>query len=277
MTLSATDVISDDDVRAILEERTQAMYQFRRAYRDHDATGINSGTFTFPQATDNVRGEMVEVEEDSDYPRSGLNYEGIDANYTKDGFEIAVSDEAVDDSAFDVILDATAEMAVAAERQLDNLAFTGLDNNQNATVVGNDAEDMDFVAVVEAYTTLVDAEFEPSGFELYVSPDAFGDLSQDDNFNRATDQGDALARQGMLGEVYGVPVVMTNTGDLGADEGFMIDTNMYGYESTRWEREVTNYREESKDRDVFKIRHRKDFVVMKSDANVFIQGGASGA
>ena len=271
--ITASDVISDTDVRSVLEERTQETYQFRRAYRDHDATGINSGTFTFPQADDNLRGEMVEIGEESDYPRSGLNYSGVNAQYTKDGFEVAISDEAVSDSAFDVVMDAMEEMGIAAEKRLDNLAFTGIDNNNNGTTIGSDGTDLNYGAITSAYTTLVEDEFTPAGFELYVSPDAFDDLANDSNFNRATDQGDALARQGMLGETFGVPVVMTNTGDLGDDEAYMVDTERYGYESTRWEQEVTNYREESNDQDVFKIRHRKDFVVMKSAAAIFLQGG----
>lgn len=278
MGITATDVVSDDEVRAILEERTQEMYQFRRAYKDDDATDINSGKKTFPQADDEVRGAMDEVAEESDYPRAGLNYSGVEADYVKDGFEIAVSDEAVSDSSFNVIIDVTEEMAVGAEKRLDSLAWSLMDpndgnNNNDAGPIGTDTTDLNFTAVVDAYTTLVDDEFVPSGFEFYVSPDAFGDLAKDSNFNRATDSGDALARQGMLGEAFGVPIVMTNTGDLGDDEGMMVDTGRYGYESTRWNREVTNYREEGKDRDVFKIRHRKDFVVMKSEAALFVQGG----
>jgi hypothetical protein len=273
MTTTATDVIKDDDVAAIMEERTQAMYQFRRAYRDHDATGLNSGKFTFPEPTDDVRDEMVEVVEDADYPRTSLDHGGVDAEYTKDGVEIAISDEAITDSAIDIVADAIGEMGIAAEQKNDSEAFTGLSDNQNNTVVGTDGSDMNFGAVVEAYTTLVDGEYQPSQFELYLSPDAWGDLATDTNFNRATDQGDALAREGQLGTVFGVPVVMTNTGDLGADEGLMVDTSKFGYESTRWAQEVTNYREEGKDRDVYKIRDRRDFVVMDGQANVFIQGG----
>lgn len=273
MAITATDVVSDDDVRAILEERTQEMYQFRRAYRDHDATNLDSGTFTFPQADDNLRSDMTEVGEEANYPRSGLNYSGVDAQYIKDGFEVAISDEAVSDSAFDIVMDAMEEMAIAAESRLDSRAFTLLDNNNNSTTIGTDGTDLNYPAVTSAYTTLVDDEFTPSGFELYVSPDAFDDLANDSNFNRATEQGDALARQGMLGETFGVPVVMTNTGDLTNDEAFMVDTEMYGYESTRWEQEVIEYRDEEQDADVFKIRNRKDFVAMKSDAAIFLQGG----
>jgi len=140
MTVTATDVVSDDDVRAILEERTQEMYQFRRAYRDHDATGINSGSFEFPEATDRLRGEMDEVGETANYPRSGVNYDGVQASYVKDGFEVAISDEAVNDSAFDVVMDVMEEMGVAAEKRLDSLSFNGLDNNQNNTTQGTDEQ-----------------------------------------------------------------------------------------------------------------------------------------
>lgn len=279
MPVTATDVISDDDVEAVLEERTQEMYQFRRAYRDHDATDIDSNQHGFPQATDNVRGAMDEVAEESDYPRASLNYEEVTANYTKDGFEIAISDEAVSDSVFDIIMDVTEEMGIAAERRLDALAWSLMDPNQgdnnNSTTVGTDSNDMNYQAVVDAYTTLVEDEFSPDSAEFLVSPDAFGDLATDSNFTQATEPGEETIRGGVLGTPFGIPVNITNTGDLDDDEGFLVDTSKYGYESTRWNREVTNYREESKDRDVFKIRHRKDFVVMKSGAAVYIQGGSS--
>lgn len=276
--ITATDVVSDDDVAAVLEERTRQMYQFRRAYRAHDATDINSGSFSFPQADDNLRTSMSEVGEGAVYPRAGLDYSQIKADYTKDGFEIAISDEAVDDSAFSVIMDATEEIGIAAEKRLDSLAWSLMDpndgnNNNSNGPIGTDATDLNFTAIVDAYTTLVDDEMSPQDFEVYVSPDAFGDLAKDSNFNRATTEGDDLARRGMLGEVFGVNVALSNTGDLGADEGMMVDTSRYGYESTRWPREVSSYREESTDEDIFKVRYRNDFVVTDSEAALYIQGG----
>jgi len=273
MTITATDVVQDTDVRALIEERTEQMYQFRRAYRNHDATGINSGSFEFPEATDRLRGEMVEVGEETNYPRSGVDYEGVQANYVKDGFEVAVSDEAASDSAFDVIMDVTEEMARAAENRLDGLAFDGVTNNQNASTVGSDNTDLNYAAIVDAYTTLIDSEYSPADFEAYVSTDAWGDLATDTQFTQATAQGEATIRDGVLDSSLGIPIRITNTGDLGDDEGHMVDTSQFGYESTRMDREVVTYREEGQDQDVYKIKHRKDFVVMDADANVFMQGG----
>jgi hypothetical protein len=275
MAVTATDVISEREVRAVLEERTQAMYQFRRAYRNHDATDLNSNTFTFPQASEELREDMGDVAEDANYPRSALQHEGIDAEYTKDGFEVAISDEAVDDTPIDIILDITEEMSVAAERRLDALAYQRLATNANDVTIGDAANPLNYEAIVDAYTQLADDEFNPSDFELFLSAPSWGSLAKDENFNRATEQGDALARQGMLGEVFGVPTIMSNTGDLGASEGIMVDVGRYGYESTRWDREIESYREESNDRDVFKIRHRKDFVPMRADGAIFVAGGVA--
>lgn len=278
MPTRAIDVVSDEDVKSTLEVRTEQMYQFRRAFKDDDATDINSGSKTFPQAVDTVRGAMDEVAESSDYPETELSYEGIQANYDKEGFIIRVSDEAVDDSAFDVIMDVTEQMGVAAERRLDAKAFSLLDPNGAANLndngpIGTDGNDLNFAAVVDAYTTLVESEFVPSDFELYCSPDAFGDLAKDSNFNRATDQGDALARNGMLGNAFGVSIAMTNTGDLADDEALMIDTGRYGYESTRWPREVSSEYDFDNDETKYKIRTRNDYVVMKDQAAVYLQGG----
>jgi len=278
MPTRAIDVVSEQDVKDTLEVRTEQMYQFRRAYRDDDATDINSGSKKFPQAVDDARGAMDEVTDGSDYPETSLEYEGITADYDKEGFIIRVSDEAVSDSVFDVIMDTTEEMGVAAEKRLDAKAFSlmdpnGANNLNSAGPIGTDGTDLNFAAVVDAYTTLVDSEFVPSDFELYCSPDAFGDLAKDNNFNRATDQGDALARNGMLGSAFGVTIAMTNTGDLGDDEAIMVDTGRYGYESTRWNRDVSSEYDFDHDETKYKIRTRNDYVVMKPDAGIFLQGG----
>lgn len=273
MSVTATDVVGHEEVRAILEERTQPMYQFRRAFRDHDATTLDGGTYVFPSAENTLRGEMGTVEEDTDYPRSELRHEGITAEYSKDGFEVAITDEAVDDTPVDVILDITQEMAISAEHRLDSLAYNALAANRNETVIENDGT-LAYEDLVDAYELLVDDMFNPADFEIYLSPGSWGSLAKDEHFTHASDAGDSTIRQGVIDPVLGVPVFLTNTGDLGPNEAAVVDTGMYGYESTRWDREVETYREQEADRDVYKIRHRKDFVTMKSDAAVFIEEAA---
>lgn len=271
--ITATDVVSGNDVAQILEERTQHTRQFRRAYRDHDATGIDSGQFTFPEAQDRARGQMDEVAEEADYPRTTLEYDGIVAEYVKDGFEILVTDETVSDSTFDVIMDVTEEMGQAAETRLDNLAYTVIDNNNAGENIGGGSGDIDYEAIVDAWVALFDNEGRTGQAELYISGNGFGSLAKDNNFTRASEAGDAVVMEGELTQAYGISVLPTNTGDLGNDEAFLVDTSLYGYESRRWNRDVTTYREESKDADVYKIRHRMDYVSMNDDLAVDITGG----
>lgn len=277
MTVTASDIITAREVEAVLEERTRAMFQFRRAFRNDDATNIDSDTKTFPRASNTLEDDMSEVGEESDYPRSAVEHEGVDANYTKDGFEVAISDEAADDSVVDVLLDITEEMANAAEAYLDHQAYAVLNANNNATTIGdgNTTTDLNYNAVVDSYVEMVNQRFSPADFELYADPYGFGSLAKDDNFNRATEEGDALAREGQLGTVFGTNIALTNTGDLAAQEAFLVDTSLYGYESTRWNRETTEYREEGKDRDVFKTRIRNDHVATNADAALFIDGGVA--
>jgi hypothetical protein len=275
MAITATDLINAREVEAVLEERTRAMYQFRRAFRDDDATDISANTKTFPVPSDTLEDDMTEVAEEADYPRSALEHDGVDAEYTKDGFEVAISDEAADDSVIDILLDITEEMANAAEAHLDHQAFAVLDTYNNDVTIGDGADDLNFESIVDAYTEMSDQRFNPENFEIYTSTYGFGSLAKDDTLNRATERGDDLARAGMLGEVFGTDIAMTNTGALGPNEAILVDTSMYGYESTRWEREVTEYREERKDRDVFKVRVRNDFVATNPDAALFIEGGVA--
>lgn len=273
MAITATDLISAREVEAVMEERTQAMRQFRRAFRDDDATDINSNSKTFPVPADSLEDDMSQVAEEADYPRSAIEHDGVDAEYTKDGFEVAVTDEAADDSVIDIILDITEQMANAAEAHLDKQAYAVLNAFNNDTTIGTAGTDLNYPAIVQAYAELVNQRYNRERFELYLSTYGWAQLMQDDTFLNATDMGDDMVQGGTLNMGVGVPFFETNTGDLGATEAILVDTGIYGYESTRWNREVSSYREESKDRDVFKVRVRNDYVATNPGAALVIEGG----
>lgn len=275
MTVTASDIITEHEVEAVLEERTRSMRQFRRAFRDDDATDLDSNSKTFPIPDDDLESDMSNVGEEGNYPRTALGHDGVDAEYTKDGFEIAISDEAADDSVINIILDTTQEMANAAEAYLDSQAYARLAANNNATTIGDSTNNLNYEALVDAYAELVNQQFNRDDFELYLSTYAWADLMKDSNFIQATDTGDETIRGGVLNMGVGVPFYETNTGDLAATEAFLVDTSLYGYESTRWAREVTSYREEKKDRDVFKIRVRNDYVPTNPDACLLLEGGVA--
>jgi len=272
--------VQGETILRMVEERTQPDYQFRRAFRDFNASDNDAETLKFPVPEDDLEGHVVEIGEGSDYPRSELNYSEAAADRAKYGFEVSITDEAVRFGRVDAEAEAQAEMARAQMKQIDERAFEFLNTNNNDVTVGNDGEDLDFEAVVEAYEVLYSDEFNPNEMELYVGPDGMRDLSLDDSFNRATTGGDDLVTTegtNYLGEIYNVPVFSTNTGDLGDDEAIMVDTSKYGY-FAEWEpMNVDTYREESNDQTVYQLSAHNGFAVTEDQAAVFIQGGASGA
>jgi len=141
MPIEQSDVpIQEETVLRVVQERTQPTYQFREAFRDYDASDRDAEKLQFPIPEDDLEGHVVEVEEGSDYPRSDLNYGEASAVRSKYGFEVAITDEAVRFGRVDVEAEAQAEMGRAQLKNLDRRAFELLNNNNNATVVGNDGE-----------------------------------------------------------------------------------------------------------------------------------------
>lgn len=275
MATKSTEIITGDAVQALAERQLNIQRRFRRAFRPHDATDANSNAYSLPETVTDFEGEFVEVPEGSDYPRAGLTYGENQALYTKYGFEAPVTDEAADDAAVDIEADIIEQMAREEARRLDAIAFNILNNNLNAAgPIGDGTGDMTWAEIVNARQQLFGDGFTPDGMELYLGPDASGDILVDfqgAQFVPAGQLGDDV-RDGQLGRVGGIPVFETNTGDLGAGEGILVDTNRYGWESTRWDTEVSDYREESNDQTVYKVRNRKDWVAVTPSAGIRITG-----
>lgn len=281
MAIEQRDVpIQPETILRQVQERTEPDYQFRRAFRDYDASNNDAETLKFPVPDDDLEGHVVEIGEGSDYPRGELNYSEAGADRQKFGFEMVITDEAIRFGRVDVEAETQAEMARAQMKNIDERAFAFLNSQNNATIVGNNGEDLDFEAIVEGYEVLYSEEYNPNEFEIYVGSDGMRDLSLDDSFNRATEGGDSLVTDtgvNYLGTIYNVPVFSTNTGDLADDEAIMVDTSKYGY-FAQWEpMNVETYREDSNDQWVYKLNAHNGFAVLDSDAAVKLQGGASGA
>jgi len=272
--------VQPETILRTVQERTQPTYQFREAFRDFDASDQDAEELKFPVPDDDLEGHIVELDEGSDFPRSELNYSEVSAVRQKYGFEVVITDEAVEFGRVDIEADAQEEMMRANMKNIDKRAFDLLDANNNSVTVGNDGEDLDFEAVVEAYEVLNAGEYNLDQSALMVGTDGLRDLSLDDSFNRATELGDNLVSdQGpeVVGEIYNVPVLRTNTGDFGDDEAFMVDTSKYGYLAEWMPMSVNTYREESNQQTVYQISGHNGFAITDSDACVKLQGGASGA
>lgn len=285
MATNTDDIITEEEVRAIMEQRREPTVQFRRAFKDHDATDVNSNSFTFPKPADEGgdfdEEDYVEIDEGEEYPRTGLSYDGETVVYSKYGFEFAFSDEAESDSVFDLETDQLGRQIAAEERRLDRIAFGIVNDNHRANTVGDANGELSSTDVTSARTTLWADEYNMGEFQLLTGPDAMEDVLNALS-DRSTDLGDGTLmggetptsdmNSGFLGVFAGVPAYATNTGVLGEGEAFLVATESFGYESTRWNTETEVYREQSTDETVAKIRRRLGFAPIDPDAAVKIEG-----
>ena len=277
------DIITEEVVRDIIEAKQRETRQARRAFRSHDATNISSNSFEFPKADADFEGESAEIPEGSAYPRASKSYDGVQAAYSKFGFEVPITDEAVDDSTIDIELDAMEDMADEEFRRMDSIAFGILNNNTNDDgPVSESATDgvIEDADLLKAREILFADDFALRNMELYVGPSGMTDVTSMNQFLDAFEITDTMLEQGYLpredigqglvGVARGIPIYAMNTGDLGEGEALLVDTASYGYESTRWDQEVNSYREENKDQTVHKTRSREDWVATDPEACVKI-------
>jgi len=280
---TATDVVSDDDVRAIVEKIRNRKYQNRRAFRSHDATDLNSDTFSFPVSDSDFEGESVEVPEGSNYPRGSKSYDNVPAVYTKYGFEIAIPDEKVEDNVIDVVLDHEEDMIREQETRVDHIAYGVLSGNAEAPeggAVGDGDGTFEYADVVEARTEAFMRELALDELEMYIGGQNIPDFLTMDEFTQASEMGDQVLEQGILpgGDMLGeyallgvagdIPVYATNTTDYDDGEAYLVDTTEFGWESERKALDVDSYREEDKEQDVFRVSGRWDWVATQSEAAI---------
>lgn len=286
MGITASDVVSDDDVRAIVEKIRNQYLQARTAFRSHDGTDLNSNSYEFPISDNDLDGEAVEVPEGADYPRAEKSSSTVQAAYTKYGVEVPITDEAVDDGVIDVEMDVNEDMIRAEERRMETVAFGVLSSNTNSAgpidANSNNNDTIEYADVIEARQQAFTDELNLSDLRLLASGQNMGDFLNMQEFTQASELGDQTITQGILpgGDLVGqqaflgvlgdVPVYLSNTGAFSKGQAFLVDTGQFGWESRRWDTEVSSYREESNDQTVWKIRGRWDWVATKPTANVEI-------
>jgi len=284
MPITASDVIQDDDVRAVVEKIRNQYLQVRRAFRNHDGTDLDSNSFEFPVSDSSFDGEVVEVGEGEDYPRTDKSHSTVQAAYKKYGVELTVTDEAVQDSAVDVEMDGEEDLVRAEERRMETVAYNVLDGNTNSAGpfdAGNAAANVIEQPDLElAKEQALSDELSVSDLIVIGSADDYSDYISMNGFTRASELGDSVARTGVLpegdlsegfmGVALDMPVYLENVGNISGGDAYVVDTSNFGWESTRDDMDVLSYREEQKDQTVYKVKGRWDWVATDATANIKI-------
>lgn len=284
MAKTASDVISDHDVRAVVDQIRNQKYQNRMAFRGYDATDNDSNRVSFPVDNGDFDGEAVEIPEGSEYPRANKEYDEVDAVHTKYGFEIAIPDEKVEDNVIDIVMDQEEDMVRAEEKRIDAIAYNVLSSNASSPGIGDSNGDIVYSDVQEARQQAFVNELDMGSLMLLTGGQNMTDFTNMDEFTQASELGDQVIQQGvlpggdlvgeqaLLGVVSDVPVYLSNTGSYGDGEAYLVDSDNFGWESTRRGMDVTQYREEDKEQDVWQIDGRWDWVATNTEAAIEIDG-----
>jgi len=279
MTLKASDVITEEVVRNVTEDIAEENLQFREAFRSLSATNINSNTYKLVLPKDDL-GEPQVIGEGEEFPLDEHENQKLDIEFDKYGFSTMLTMESVEDSMLDVRADQVEQRARQLRENMDRRAFDTLQNNNGGVYTDTSADGVfDFADVVSGLTAMQDSNYNPDA--LMVEPTAVGDLMLDEQFtDAASDEGHQAVREGVVGQVAGVDVLVANSQDIsepGFDDtsnpgGILVDTDFYGYEITRTPITSEEYEKPERQADVIQTYTRKDWTSVYDDAAVFIEG-----
>ena len=262
-------ILSQEAVRAQVEERLQEMLVYRQAFRDLDASDVNSDTIKVPNPAD-VMAEPAAIEPTASYPATREEYEKIPIDRQKFGELVEVPEEDVMDNVFDLVQDHVDLAAREMAEFLDGLAFQELSNNLSSVgPEGGDNGDLTYDDITQGIAAL-----EENGAEPDVA--FFGPRGKQDILNfladRGTDLGDEAVTTGQFGAFAGLDFLYSTVGDITDRDAILVDTDRYGYEATFTPVTTEENEDFATDTTQFKIKTRKGFKAIKPDAAVRVQG-----
>lgn len=268
-TVNSSEVITQEAVRAEMEEVAEENLVFREAFREIDATDISAGALQIPVLGDNGE-EAGQVNEGAAFPRSDDEQTSkVQLDFNKYGTEVEITYESIQDGLFDVVALHAEDKARALAEGLDAAAYSTLNANLNAdSPIGGATGTMAYDDVVDAMTALEEDSYEPD--VLFVPPNVKGDLMKSDDFTRASEFGDEVIRDGAFGQIAGIDVMVSNTGDLGDGEAILVDTNRYGYEGVREGFTSMEYEVENENKRVIQVRTRMGWAAVRPGAAIKI-------
>jgi len=276
MALTTRDVITQDFVRETVEEVVEENLVYRRAFREIDASNIESNSYTFYIDQDDMGRPQI-VGEGEEAPRHQSTVGETTVQFDKFMGEVTLTMEAMEDGLIEMKAREVEDVARAMAERLNQEAYDVLSSNvqtqdADSNNIGDSNGTLSFSDIVEGMKALREDDYTPD--LLIVDIDGYTDLLTDSNFNRATEQGDEVVRSGEVGRIAGMPVVIDNTQDIGSGGhgAFAIDTTRYGYELTRTPMSTREYEEPERQADVIQAFTRKAWTVIFQDAAAVIDG-----
>lgn len=276
MPVTTEDILVDEDaVQAEVQETTEQRNVFGEAFRDVTLSLADPETVYFITSNDR-KGQVEVVPEGGEFPRDMEERSRVPVRRTKFGEEYSITREAaagglVDDMA----IEARNKMRKIA-RTMDVQAFNVLAGNLNPDgpiAYGTPTGELTLEDVAAAETHLLDDpyRFEPDA--LFVGPRGLNDLRIGEWLERDTEDGDQVRRTGEVGQIMGLPVYVSNAGNLGAGEAILVDRDYYGRNGVWEEPQARSYEEEKTQTEtVMQMWTHQGWAAVEQNAAIKIEG-----
>lgn len=266
-----SDTINQPVIRQRIEDIVQEDLAYRQAFREYPAGNLGSNSAEIPVPADDM-GHASKVGEAAEFPREQDHYETKTLTFDKYGFEVSITYEAQEDSMLNIVQDQVDRQGRQLRETLNAEAFEHLNSNTGATV-GDGDDVMSYDDVLQSRKTLMKKNYDPD--LLICDVEAVTDLMSSNNFLEASEMQGEMRRSGQVGEIAGLDVVQVADDHQingGEHNGFLVDTDFYGYEGVRDGIQTEEYEETRTQSDVFRVFTRMGWLTMEPDAAVTIDG-----
>lgn len=216
--------------------------------------------------------ETVEIAEGDPYPQADFSYDENAVVYTKYGVALTISDEAIEDTSLDVVMDGQMELLTSESRRMDSIAYSVLAGAAVDSGKGNGDDDLSLDELIDGrayHRTDEGGNYDPD--LAFVEPLGAGSILKELS-DRNTAEGDEATRTGKIGDIAGMEILESGTGALAPHDSILVDSDQFGWESVKHEKDVESERKTLSDETVYSVSDRLGWVATDADAAVHVDG-----
>lgn len=271
--ITTTDVLTEQRIRRVINEEREYPLIWNMAFEtiqmpeDHP-----SKTWELPQ-DEAVMSFPGRVSEGGEFPRTEEDVDTQTVTVEKHGFEVKITWEATQFSVFDVVARQTEKAARRFNQYINKLAYDFVSDTDNqhpeSPVAVSDVSDADsfgFELANYAKKVMKDEQLDPD--MLVVNTEGERVILNSENFQRASDLGDEVTREGAIGRFVGMDVMVDNSGLMPDDsaEGYFLDTDEYGVEVVKQDIATEEYEDPERQANIIQWWTMRNWHVEEPEA-----------
>lgn len=276
--ITTSDVLTEQRIRRVIEEERRWPLVFNDMFRTitMDAD-MPTKTLEIPE-DEGLMSEPERVGEGGEFPKTEEDYDTTPVTVEKHGFEVSITWEATQFSVFDIVAQQTEKAARRFNEYINRLAYNVVSDAENQhpnspiAPADADADSFGFALATKAKKFLKDDQLSPN--MMVVNTEGEHILLNSENFQRASDLGDNVTREGAIGRFAGLDVMVDQSGLMPDDapEGYLVDTNEYGYEVVKQDIATEEYEDKSRQAQIVQWYTMRNWLTINPEAAIRIVG-----